>query len=140
MVDYLGIPFYAIQSIKEGAGWTTADGRVVPHECLVFPAEAPRRYAYCSDTTYLPRLADYVKGVDLLFHEATFGEDNRARAAETFHSTAKQAAMLARDAGVKRLLIGHYSARYTDERVLLDEAREMFPETQLAEEGMVLPI
>ena len=140
MVDYLGIPFYAIQSIKEGAGWTTADGRVVPHERLVFPAEEPRRYAYCSDTTYLPRLADYVKGVDLLFHEATFGEDNRARAAETFHSTAKQAAMLARDAGVKRLLIGHYSARYTDERVLLDEAREMFPETQLAEEGMVLPI
>lgn len=140
MVDYLGIPFYAIQSIKEGAGWTTADGRVVPHERLVFPAEAPRRYAYCSDTTYLPCLADYVKGVDLLFHEATFGEDNRARAAETFHSTAKQAAMLARDAGVKRLLIGHYSARYTDERVLLDEAREIFPDTLLAEEGMMLTL
>ena len=76
----------------------------------------------------------------LLFHEATFGEDNRARAAETFHSTAKQAAMLARDAGVKRLLIGHYSARYTDERVLLDEAREIFPDTLLAEEGMMLTL
>lgn len=140
MVDYLGIPFYAIRSIKEGAGWTAADGRVIPHERLVFPAEAPRRYAYCSDTTYLPRLAGYVKGVDLLFHEATFGEDNRVRAEETFHSTAKQAAMLARDAGVKRLLIGHYSARYTDERVLLDEAREIFPDTLLAEEGMMLTL
>lgn len=140
MVDYLGIPFYAIQSIKEGAGWTAADGRVIPHERLVFPADAPRRYAYCSDTTYLPRLADYLHGVDLLFHEATFGEDNRVRAEETFHSTARQAAMLARDAGVKRLLIGHYSARYTDERVLLDEAREIFPDTLLAEEGMMLTL
>ncbi len=140
MVDYLGIPFYAIRSIKEGAGWTAADGRVIPHERLVFPADAPRRYAYCSDTTYLPRLADYLHGVDLLFHEATFGEDNRVRAVETFHSTARQAAMLARDAGVKRLLIGHYSARYTDERVLLDEAREIFPDTLLAEEGMMLTL
>ncbi len=140
MIDYLGIPHYAIQSIKEGADWTTADGRVIPNERLVLPADKPRRYAYCSDTIYRPGLARYVEGVDLLFHEATFGEDNHARAEETFHTTARQAATLARDAKVGKLLIGHYSARYMDEKVLLDEAREVFATTELAEEGMTVSL
>ena len=75
--------------------------------------------------------------MDLLYHEATFAEEDAARARETFHSTAREAAMIARDAGVKRLLIGHYSARYEDVTRLLDEARAIFPETYLSDEGMV---
>ena len=140
MIDFWGIPIQAIPSIKQGSDWTTPDGRVVPNSHLVLPADPPRRYAYCSDTIYQPQLAEYVRGVDLLFHEATFGEDYRERAKATFHTTARQAATLARDAGVKRLLIGHYSARYTDESVLLDEAKAVFPDTFLANEGQVVRI
>ena len=104
------------------------------------PAAPPRKYVYCSDTRFNPNNVQYIKGADLLFHEATFAESESARAAQTFHSTARQAADMARLSGVKQLLIGHFSARYTDERILLDEAREVFPSTKLAEEGMVLQL
>jgi ribonuclease Z len=90
---------------------------------------------YCSDTKFNPNNVQYTKGADLLFHEATFAEDRAARAEQTCHSTARQAAEMARLSGAKRLVIGHYSARYTDETLLLDEAREVFPQTTLAEEG-----
>lgn len=140
MIDFLQIPYYAINSIKEGAGWTTADGDFYPHERLVLPADPVRSYAYCSDTCYVHRLAEWVKGVDVLYHEATFGQEYAARAAETLHSTARDAATVARDAGVKRLLIGHYSSRYDDERPLLDEARAIFPATELSYEGMVVKV
>ena len=76
-----------------------------------------------------------LRGVDALYHEATFGEELSARAVEACHSTARQAALLARLAGVKRLVIGYYSSRYQDERCLLDEARREFPNTELAAEG-----
>ena len=82
----------------------------------------------------------YIREADLLFHEATFAEDRQARAKETFHSTARQAAEIAQLSRAKSLLIGHYSARYTDERVLLDEARGVFPDTLLAREGMAISI
>lgn len=140
MIDFYHIPLYAIRTIKEGADWELPDGTVIPNERLVRPADPPRRYAYCSDTAYLPSLVRYVEGVDLLFHEATFGADNQARAAETLHSTAEQAATLARDAGVRRLVIGHYSARYEDEHVLLNEAQAIFPQTVLAQEGLRLQV
>ncbi len=140
MVDFYGIPIYALPAIKNGSNWPLPDGRVIPNQRLVKPAEPPPRYAYCSDTLFLPELAECILGVDLLFHEATFGEDNRARAAETFHSTARQAAELATRAGVKKLLIGHYSARYEDEQVLLREACAVFPNTFLANEGLCLSL
>jgi len=97
-------------------------------------------YAYCHDTTYLPENAPLLQGVDLLFHEATFGSDNEARARETFHTTAQQAATLAQSAQVKQLLIGHFSARYEDESVLLQEAKKVFPRTLLAKENMCINI
>lgn len=140
VTDYYEIPVYAFNSIKEGAGWTTPDGRVIPHEWLVSPAAPPRSYAYCSDTAYLPENVPLLEGVDLLFHEATFSRAESARATETFHSTAEQAAAMARDAHVKKLVIGHFSARFDDESGLLAEARTVFPETVVANEGLCIPI
>lgn len=140
MVDYLGIPNYALRGIKEGNGWTTAEGQVIPHERLVTPAAPPRSYAYCSDTAYLPGNAVLLEGVNLLFHEATFQQSEAARAEETLHSTAAQAATLARNCHAKKLVIGHYSARYDDEKGLLEEARAIFPETVPAYEGLCVPI
>lgn len=140
VTDYYEIPVYAFNSIKEGAGWTTPDGRVIPHEWLVSPAAPPRSYAYCSDTAYLPENVPLLEGVDLLFHEATFSRAESARATETFHSTAEQAATMARDAHVKKLVIGHFSARFDDESGLLAEAMAVFPETIVANEGLCIPI
>lgn len=140
MIEFLKIPYYAINGIKEGAGWTTEEGEFYPHERLVIPAEPPRSYAYCSDTCYLPCLSEWVRNVNVLYHEATFGQDNAARAAETVHSTAHDAATVARDAGVGRLVIGHFSSRYEDERPLLEEARAVFPKTELSREGMVVNV
>ncbi len=136
MIDFLGIPHYAINGIKEGGGWTTEEGKFYPHERLVVPNNPPRTYAYLSDTLPCPEHIEALRGIDLLYHESTFAEDKRARAYETGHSTASQAATFARDAGVKQLLIGHFSARYNDETVMLQEARAIFPNTILANEGL----
>lgn len=140
MIDFLGIPHFAINDIKSGGGWTTADGVFYPHERLVTPAEPPRSYAYCSDTRFVPELAETLKGVNLLFHEATFSEADAERAVETRHSTARQAATLAKAAEVRRLLIGHFSARYEDENILLKEAQAVFAETLLAREGLCVEV
>lgn len=140
MVDFYGVPLYEMNRIKNGADFVTPEGKVVPNGVLTRPAEPPRRYAYCSDTIYLPALTEYLSGVDLLFHEATFGQDNLPRAQETFHTTAAQAAELARMAGAKKLVIGHFSARYEDESVLLKEAAGIFPETVLAKEMLCVPV
>lgn len=140
MIDYLEIPYYAINSIKQGADWTTPDGRVVPNAELVFPAERGRSYAYCSDTCYQPQLIPLLKGVDVLYHEATFAKDNKPRAIETLHSTAEQAAQLAKAAEVGRLVIGHFSSRYDDEQVLLNEAKSVFVNTELAREGLLIHV
>lgn len=140
MIDFYEIPFSMINRIKNGEDYVTPDGQVIPNSRLTLPAAPPRKYVYCSDTRFNPNNVQYIKGADLLFHEATFAESEAARAAQTFHSTSRQAAEMARLSGVKQLLIGHFSARYTDERVLLDEAREIFPSTQLAEEGKVLQL
>lgn len=140
MIDFYQVPVYELNRIKNGADYVTPEGEVIPNARLARPSAAPRRYAYCSDTIYLPSVTEQVKGVDLLFHEATFAEDAAPRAKETFHTTASQAARIARDAEVKKLLIGHFSARYDDEQVLLDEARVVFPNTQLAKETLCISV
>lgn len=140
MVDFYRVPLFELNRIKNGADYVTPEGDVIPNSRLTTPASPPRKYAYCSDTIYLSSLCEQIRGVDLLFHEATFGKDNVARAKETFHTTATEAAMLARDAGVKRLLIGHFSARYEDDQLLLQEASNIFPETILAKEGLGVQI
>lgn len=140
MIDFYQVPVYELNRIKNGADYVTPEGEVIPNARLTRPSDAPRRYAYCSDTIYLPSVTEQIKGVDLLFHEATFAEDAAPRAKETFHTTASQAARIARDAEVKKLLIGHFSARYDDEQVLLDEARAVFPNTQLAKETLCISV
>ena len=140
MIDYYNIPFYAIRSIKEGADWITADGTTVPFERLTFPADKARKYAYCSDTAYLPELKDYINGVDVLYHEATFADDFANLAAERLHSTARQAATVARDSGAGKLVIGHFSSRYDDENILLEQAKEVFPNTVIAKENLVIKV
>ena len=140
MIDFLHIPVFAIKAIKEGGDWTDAAGRVWRHEELTTPAPRPRRYAYCSDTSVVARNAEMLEGVDLLYHEATFASDAAARARETGHSTAAQAAEFAKSCHVGRLVIGHFSARYEDERPLLAEAKEVFENTILAKEGLKIEV
>ncbi len=117
-----------------------ADNLTLRHADVSTPAAPPRRYAFCSDTLYTPALADHLHGVDLLYHEATFLDDLRERATQTHHSTARQAALLAQAAGVKRLLIGHFSSRYKTLEPLLQEAQTVFPATELAVEGLVVQL
>ena len=136
MIDAFNIPFSQINNIKAGASWTTEDGTLIPHERLVTPPRKPRSYAYCSDTTYLPTLTEAVQGVTLLYHEATYPNELQGRAQETMHSTASQAAAIARDANAGRLCIGHFSARVKDEAALLAEATAIFTQTTLASEGL----
>lgn len=140
MIDFYNIPISQINNIKAGAGWTTPDGDFVPHERLTVPADAPRSYAYCSDTRYLPHLHELIKGVSTLYHESTYAEDNIEKARIYHHSTAAQAAMVARDANVGKLLLGHYSSRYRDESVLLDEAKAIFPNSYLTNEKLVFDV
>lgn len=139
-IDFYKVPEYAIARIKQGADWVLEDGTVVPHAHFVRPARAPRSYAYCSDTAYQAEIVPWLKGVDLLYHEATFAEADKRRARETCHSTARQAAEMARMTGARQLCIGHFSARYQEETVLLEEARSIFPNTVLAQENLLISI
>ncbi len=140
MIDAYEIPLSMINCIKNGEDFVLADGRVIPNERLTTPSDPPRSYAYCSDTRYMPALAEKLKGVNLLFHEATFCEEDAQKATSRYHSTASQAAQVARDAGVGKLIIGHYSSRYDDESVLLREALAVFEHTVLARENMCVKI
>ncbi|MES2285002.1 MAG: ribonuclease Z [Bacteroidota bacterium] len=129
------IPVEQILAIKGGADFITAEGELIPNSKLVSNKLKPRSYAYCSDTCYDERIIEIIKGVDLLYHEATFLNDMLPRAKETFHSTALQAATIAQKAEVRQLMIGHYSARYRDLQPLLDEAQTVFSNTILSIEG-----
>ena len=135
MIDFYQIPVYELNRIKNGEDYITPEGTRVPNQRLTTPSAAPRNYAYCSDTICLPNIVNQIKGVDLLFHEATFLQADAARAKETFHTTAEQAAEIARGANAKQLVIGHFSARYEDESLLLKEAQQIFPNTVLAKEN-----
>lgn len=140
MIDYYGIPVSQINNIKNGADWTNEDGDVIPNARLVQPADSPRSYAYCSDTRFVPGLKEKVKGVTVLYHESTYTAEQEDRAKIYYHSTARQAATIAAGAGVGTLLLGHYSARYNDEQVLLEEAKAVFSNSVLSQEGMVFDV
>ena len=140
MIEMYGIPVSQINNIKAGQDYTLEDGTVIPHERLVTPADPPRSYAYCSDTRYMPTLHEMVKGVTTLYHESTYANDKVDGAEKYYHSTAQQAAQVARDAQVGKLLLGHYSARYNDERILLEEARQVFENVYLTDENKYFDI
>ena len=140
MIDFFKVPISELNRIKNGADFTTSDGVVIPNSRLTTPSDPPRKYAYCSDTMYNEDMIDQIKDVDLLFHEATFAETEEKRSKQTMHSTAKEAATIALKANVKKLMIGHFSARYENEEILWDEAMSVYPNTILAKENLCVTI
>ena len=129
------IPFSFYGKLKDGFDYRDVDGNVIANDELTISSRAPRSYAFCSDTVYDESIINEIRGVDLLYHEATFLHDMVERAQTTFHTTSLQAATIAKKAEVKKLIIGHFSARYKELQPLLDEARTVFPNTELAIEG-----
>ena len=138
MIDFYQVPVSRIAAIKDGADFVTPEGETITNRIFTRPAEPPRRYAYCLDTAYYEKIIPIIEGVDILYHEATFSHEDIVRAKETYHSSARQAALIAKAANVKKLVIAHFSARITDENILLNEAKEVFPNTILANERLVL--
>ena len=139
-VKELDVPHYAMNALRQGEDWVTPEGIVVPNEELTKPADPAISYAYCSDTKFSRRVIKSVAGVDWLYHEATYDDSLRIKAHKRYHSTSLEAATVAREAGAKRLILGHFSKRYLDETPLLDEARTVFPDTLLANEGLVIDL
>ena len=136
----LGIPLEQIPKIKSGADFVREDGTVITNEEITKAPKKSYSYAFCSDTAYSEAIVPVIKGVDLLYHEATFLEDRRERANQTKHSTAKDAANIAKKAEVGELVIGHYSARYFDYTDHLNEAKSVFENTRLGREGTVIEV
>lgn len=140
MIDFHQVPVSRIRAIKAGEDFVKPDGTVIPNAMLTSDATPSLSYAHISDTAYMPGLAEKIGPVDLLFHETTYTDAHINEAAPRGHSTARQAATVARDAGAKALLTGHYSSRYNDDNVFLEEAREVFPNVILNREGLVTPL
>jgi ribonuclease Z len=129
------VPVSQRLNIKNGADLIQKDGSVIPNSLLTLPASPPKSYAFCTDTVFKKGIVPTIEGVDLLYHEATFAADLSDLAKKTYHSTSVQAAEIAKLAGVKKLLIGHFSSRYKDASGLVEEARTIFPETYAANDG-----
>lgn len=131
------VSFAEIHKLKKGLDAVDNNGNIIKNEQLTIPGPDTRSYAFCSDTKFFEELSNQIKDVDLLYHESTFLEEKKDRAAQTFHSTAAQAATLAKLANAKKLLIGHFSARYDNLDLFLEEASPIFSNTHLAKEGTV---
>jgi len=134
-IEYLNIPIKDRVAIKGGADFETPEGKIIPNDELTFPADPVRAYAFCTDTVCRKQIIPIIKDVDLLYHEATFADDLSDLALKTYHTTARQAAQLALEAGVKKLVIGHFSSRYKNVKPLVDESRVIFPNTSAANDG-----
>jgi len=134
------IPAAFYDRLKDGADYTTRTGEVIPNEAVTLPTAPAKSYAFAADTIYDETIAEKVKAVTMLYHEATYLKDQLQRAADRFHCTTEQAATIARKAGVQQLLIGHFSSKYETLDAFLEEAREIFPHTQLALEGATYKI
>ncbi|MBN2349807.1 MAG: ribonuclease Z [Bacteroidales bacterium] len=129
------IPIKERLRIKEGEDFVCEDGTRIPNSLLTIPPFKSRTYAYITDTRPVEKIAERILNFDLLYHEATFLEKDAKLAKQTYHSTAKQAAQIAKNARVRRLLLGHFSSRYKDQKDFLDEAGIVFPNTQVVEDG-----
>lgn len=134
-IERYGLSVKQIVAAKRGEDIALDDGTVVPNAEITYLPRQPKTYAYCSDTNRSAMVARRVKGADLLYHEATYAAAERRQAKERGHSTSVDAAEIALAAGAKRLIIGHFSSRYKEPSVLLDEARAVFPATDTATEG-----
>jgi len=136
----LGLTTDQIRAAKSGKDLLLASGKIIPNHEIVYQKSRLRSFVYCSDTAYDEGLAAYIKGADILYHEATYLEDLAIQAKERFHSTVLDAARLASMAGVGRLVIGHFSTRYLDKRQFQEEGRLEFGEITLGEEGKIISI
>lgn len=135
-----GIPCTEIERIRSGGDFTTADGRVIPNDVLTTPPAPVRSYAYLSDTRPVMQYADLLRGVNLLYHDATYCEGDEELAAKYDHSTASQAAEFAKACCAGKLLLGHFSSRYKTEDCFLECAKRYFPNILLADEGVTVKI
>lgn len=140
MTRFYQVPFSWMNRLKAGEDFITPDGSTVPNHILTTAPSPSLSYAHISDTAYMPHLAEKIGPVDLLFHETTYLDDLEIKAKQRGHSTASQAARVARDAGAKRLLTGHYSSRYNNDAPFLEEASKIFPDVILNREGLVIPL
>jgi len=135
------IPVELIPEIKSGKDILDEQtGERIPNSELTIPPPRARSFAYICDTAYAPEIVPLLKNIDLLYHDSTFGEESAQRAEDTFHSTAKQAARIAKAANAGMLMIGHFSSKYDDLQPLLREAMEEFPNSVLAQEGKTFEI
>lgn len=140
--NYAFIPTAFYEKLQSGDDYISPDGVVVKNEEVTVASSPPKSYAYCADTLYAPSIAQYFKGATLVYHEATYLKNQVERAFKRHHSVAEQAAMIAKEAGAKKLLIGHFSSQYNNSELHLfeEEAREVFPNVQLALEGVTYKI
>ena len=139
-LEFYNVPRSQINNLRAGLDWTSPEGEVIPNDKLTTPPDPVRSYAYCSDTRYMQSLGKDLSGVTMLYHEATYGEDMKDNAVKYMHSTAREAALTAKAAGAGKLLLGHYSQRYSDEKPLLNEAKQVFENTLLSNEGMTIDV
>ena len=139
-IERYGISVEAIRDIKKGMDYTTADGTVIPNSELTTDPEPPRSYAYCCDTLPNNANATLLHGVDLIYHDSTYADAETLLAGNNYHSTARQAAEFAKLCDAKKLILGHYSSRYETEDKLLEEAKEVFENTVLANEGVKVEV
>jgi ribonuclease Z len=131
-----GVPPDFFSRLKEGEDYIFPEGKTVLNTDVTKPSTPALSYAYCADTKYDESLISIIEGVDLIYHEATYLDDQREKAIERFHSTAKQAATIALQGNVKKLLLGHYSSKYEIIDPFREEAAEVFPNVEACKEGV----
>lgn len=131
-IETYEVPVQYRRLIKAGKDFTLPNGEVIPNSKLVIQSRPSKKYAFCSDTAYSEKYIEILKGVDLIYHEATFLHEDKKLAKATGHSTAKEAGLFARKCSAKKLIIGHYSSRYNDFKILLNEAKSEFILTEEA--------
>lgn len=131
-----GIPPSFFGKLKKGSDFQKDDGEIIPNESVTIPAPPGRSYAYCADTRFQPDIAETARQVGLLYHEATYLDDQRGKAHVRYHSTARQAATIAAEANAGRLLLGHFSSKYETLDAFREEAVQVFPNTEVCREGV----
>lgn len=140
MIKFYDVPVKDLHSIKEGNDWITPQGVLVPNSHLTSDPSQVMSYAYCSDTAFNPQVAEAVKGVHTVYHESTYTNEFAHLACQRGHSTSVEAAHIAQMAGAQQLILGHFSKRYRDESPIINEAKEIFPNTILAKDGLQIDL
>ncbi len=140
-IEKYRIPIQEIKRIKDGADFSLPDGKIIPNNEITVDSPCPRKYAFCTDTAYNEKIIPFIKGCDILYHEATFLDDMEDRAIETRHSTARHAAKLAKKANVGKLLLGHFSSRYKNFKPFVQQASEEYDgKVVVIEDGMIVKL